>query len=44
MSQVTMFRKCLPTCALILVFSTPLGCLYESAQQPYIVEVDVRVP
>jgi uncharacterized protein YjbI with pentapeptide repeats len=37
-----MFRKLLPTCGLIVVFSTPLGCLYEAAQQPYIVEVDVK--
>jgi hypothetical protein len=42
MLHLTMFRKLLPTCGLIVVFSTPLGCLYEAAQQPYIVEVDVK--
>lgn len=36
------FRKFLPTCGLIVVFSAPLGCLYEAAQQPYIVEVEVK--
>jgi hypothetical protein len=42
MLQLTMFRKFLPTCGLIVVFSAPLGCLYEAAQAPYIVEVDVK--
>lgn len=36
------FRKLLPTCGVIVAFSSPLGCLYETAQQPYIVEVDVK--
>ena len=42
MLQLTMFRKFLPTCGLIVVFFAPLGGLYEPAQQPYIVEVDVK--
>jgi hypothetical protein len=37
MLQLPVFRKFLPTCGLIVVFSAPLGCLYEAAQQPYIV-------
>jgi uncharacterized protein YjbI with pentapeptide repeats len=42
MVQLTMSRKFLPTFGLIVVFSAPLGCLYDTAQQPYIVEVDVK--
>jgi len=42
MLQLPVFRKFLPTCGLIVVFSAPLGCLYEASQQPYIVEVDVK--
>jgi len=34
-----MSHKCLALCALIIVFSAPLGCLQESLE-PYIVEVD----
>jgi len=32
----------LASCALIVVLSAPLGCLYEVAQEPYIVEVDEK--
>jgi hypothetical protein len=35
-------RKILPWCGLIIVVCAPLGCLYETAQQPYVVEVDVK--
>jgi uncharacterized protein YjbI with pentapeptide repeats len=42
MPRLTRFRKFLPTWSFIVVLSTPLGCLYEAAQQPYIVEVDVK--
>jgi Pentapeptide repeats (8 copies) len=42
MLQLTTFRKFLPTCGLVVVFSAPLGCLYEAAQQPYIVEVELK--
>src|SRR5688572_26344789 len=42
MLQLTILRKLLPACGLIVVFSAPLGCLYEAAQQPYIVEVELK--
>ena len=31
MLQLPVFRKFLPTSGLIVVFSAPLGCLYEAA-------------
>jgi hypothetical protein len=42
MLQLTMSLKFLLPCGLLVVFSAPLGCVYEAAQQPYIVEVDVK--
>ena len=41
MLQLTMFRKFLPSCSLIIVLCAPLGCVHESLE-PYIVEVDVE--
>jgi len=35
-------NKCVSSCALIIVFTALLGCLYEVAEKPYIVEVDVK--
>jgi hypothetical protein len=42
MLQSTTFRNVLLPCRLIVVLCAPLGCLYEAAQQPYVVEVDVK--
>jgi len=41
MLQSTMFSKFLALCGLIIVLSTPLGCVHESLE-PYIVEVEVK--
>jgi Pentapeptide repeats (8 copies) len=35
-------NKCVSSCALIIVFTALLGCLYEVSEKPYIVEVDVK--
>src|ERR687897_611920 len=30
------------SCALIILLTAPLGCLYEAAEKPYIVEVELK--
>ena len=35
-------NKCLAACALIIVFTALLGCLYEVSEKPYVVEVDQK--
>ena len=35
-------NKCLASCALIIVLTAPLGCLYEASEKPYVVEVDQK--
>ena len=37
-----MTNKCLASFALIIVLTGPLGCLYEVAEKPYVVEVDQK--
>ena len=37
-----MRNRYLASCALIIVLTEPLGCLYEVAEQPYVVEVDQK--
>ena len=35
-------NRCLASCALIIVFTALLGCLYEVSEKPYVVEVDQK--
>ena len=35
-----MHNRCLASCALIIVLTSLVGCLFEVSEKPYIVEVD----
>lgn len=35
-------NKCLASCALIIVLTSLVGCLYEVSEKPYVVEVDQK--
>ena len=37
-----MHNRCFASCALLILLTAPLGCLYEAAEKPYIVEVELK--
>jgi Pentapeptide repeats (8 copies) len=37
-----MHNRYFASCALIILLTAPLGCLYETAEKPYIVEVELK--
>ena len=40
--ELTMSSKVLISCGLIVMISAPLGCLYDTAEKPYVVIVDEK--